>query len=104
MTRPAAALWPARISAGRGGMTALPSLVQVGLGTWQYNDTVAEAATSLALSLGYTHIDTAIGYGNQVELGGPHSSCHYSLTAAYSCHYAALRALLYTRFIPGEAY
>ena len=41
----------------------------VGLGTWQYNDTVAEAATTLALSLGYTHIDTAIGYGNQVGIG-----------------------------------
>jgi diketogulonate reductase-like aldo/keto reductase len=40
-----------------------------GLGTWQYNDTVAGAATSLALSLGYTHIDTAIGYNNQVGIG-----------------------------------
>lgn len=40
-----------------------------GLGTWQYNDSVAGAATSLALSLGYTHIDTAIGYGNQVGIG-----------------------------------
>lgn len=41
----------------------------VGLGTWQYNDTVAEAATTMALGLGYTHIDTAIGYGNQVGIG-----------------------------------
>jgi len=39
-----------------------------GLGTWQYNDTVAEYASSLALRLGYTHIDTAIGYGNQVGI------------------------------------
>jgi diketogulonate reductase-like aldo/keto reductase len=36
-----------------------------GLGTWQYNDTRAEAAALLALSVGYTHIDTALGYGNQ---------------------------------------
>jgi len=40
-----------------------------GLGTWQYNDTVAGEATALALSLGYTHIDTAIGYKNQVGIG-----------------------------------
>ena len=36
-----------------------------GIGTWQYNNSVAEAAVALALSLGYTHIDTAIGYDNQ---------------------------------------
>ena len=41
------------------------NLPMTGLGTWQYNDTVAEAAVALALSLGYPHIDTAIGYGNQ---------------------------------------
>merc|ERR1740117_1476198 len=40
----------------------------VGLGTWQYNDTVAEYSTSLALDLGYTHIDTALGYDNQVGI------------------------------------
>ena len=40
----------------------------VGIGTWQYNDTVAEAAVSLALSVGYNHIDTAIGYDNQVGI------------------------------------
>jgi len=41
----------------------------VGLGTWQYNDSVAEAAVSTALKLGYTHIDTAWGYKNQVGVG-----------------------------------
>ena len=30
--------------------------------------TVAEAAVALALSLGYTHIDTAIGYNNQLGI------------------------------------
>jgi diketogulonate reductase-like aldo/keto reductase len=43
-------------------------LPMTGLGTWQYNDTIAEAAVSLALSLGYPHIDTAIGYNNQVGI------------------------------------
>lgn len=37
----------------------------VGLGTWLYNSTVAEAAVADALALGYTHIDTALVYGNQ---------------------------------------
>eukprot|EP01051_Picozoa_sp_SAG22_P005259 SAG22_NODE_306_length_12671_cov_14.743239_11_plen_224_part_00 len=46
----------------------LHAAAAVGLGTWQYNDTVAEAAATLALSLGYTHIDTAIGYGNQAGI------------------------------------
>jgi len=36
-----------------------------GLGTWEYNDTVAEAAVTAALDMGYTHIDTALGYDNQ---------------------------------------
>merc|ERR1712086_1230896 len=44
-------------------------LPMAGLGTWQYNDTVAGEATALALSLAYTHIDTAIGYKNQVGIG-----------------------------------
>jgi len=41
------------------------NLPMAGLGTWQYNDSVAEQASGLALSLGYTHIDTALGYYNQ---------------------------------------
>jgi len=32
-----------------------------GLGTWQYNSSVAEAAVLAALNMGYTHIDTALG-------------------------------------------
>ena len=39
-------------------------LPYVGLGTWQYDDAAAAAAVSVALSLGYTHIDTAFGYRN----------------------------------------
>jgi len=41
----------------------------VGLGTWQYNDTVAEQATLDAFKIGYRHVDTALGYGNQVGVG-----------------------------------
>ena len=41
----------------------------VGLGTWQYNSSVAEAAVKLAFSLGYRHVDTALGYGNQDGVG-----------------------------------
>ena len=40
-----------------------------GLGTWQYNDTVAEAATRLALDIGYTHVDTAWVYKNAAGIG-----------------------------------
>ena len=36
-----------------------------GLGTWQYNSSVAETATLAALNMGYVHIDTALGYLNQ---------------------------------------
>jgi len=41
----------------------------VGLGTWQYNDSVAEAAVTVALQVGFRHIDTALGYDNQVGVG-----------------------------------
>mmetsp|Transcript_22295 Transcript_22295/g.26819 ORF Transcript_22295/g.26819 Transcript_22295/m.26819 type:complete len:328 (+) Transcript_22295:104-1087(+) len=41
-----------------------------GIGTWQYNDTQAEAAVTLALSLGHRiNIDTADIYANQVGVG-----------------------------------
>jgi diketogulonate reductase-like aldo/keto reductase len=36
-----------------------------GLGTWQYNSSVAQDAVALALEMGDTHIDTALGYNNQ---------------------------------------
>jgi len=34
-------------------------------GTWLYNDSVAEAAVEAAISVGFTHIDTAYDYKNQ---------------------------------------
>ena len=33
----------------------------VGIGTWLYNDSVAQGAVTSALSLGYRHVDTALG-------------------------------------------
>lgn len=41
----------------------------VGLGTWQSEGGEAERAVSAALQLGYRHIDTATGYGNEDEVG-----------------------------------
>lgn len=40
-----------------------------GLGVWQYNNSLAQQATSLAFSLGYRHVDTALVYENQVGVG-----------------------------------
>ena len=41
----------------------------ISLGTWQYNDSVAESVVKLGLSLGYNHIDTANNYKNQEGVG-----------------------------------
>eukprot|EP01048_Picozoa_sp_COSAG05_P041461 COSAG05_NODE_21830_length_269_cov_0.600000_1_plen_72_part_10 len=66
---PGAVVWPLRIvlcsflaacNAEEAAPKKIPTLEiaegveipMVGLGTWQYNDTVAEAATTLALSIG----------------------------------------------------
>ena len=41
----------------------------VGIGTWLYNSTLAEASVSLALDYGYYLVDTALGYKNQDGVG-----------------------------------
>jgi diketogulonate reductase-like aldo/keto reductase len=41
----------------------------IGIGTWLYNDSVAAGAVESALSLGYRHVDTALGYKNQRGVG-----------------------------------
>ena len=41
----------------------------VGMGTWLYNDTVAEQAVRTAFATGYRHVDTALTYGNQAGVG-----------------------------------
>lgn len=39
------------------------------LGTWQVSDEDAEGAVKTALEIGYRHIDTAVGYGNEKGVG-----------------------------------
>lgn len=40
-----------------------------GIGTWLYNDTVAQGAVEEAFKVGYRHVDTAWVYGNLVGVG-----------------------------------
>ena len=46
----------------------------LGFGTWQINNKEAPQATATALELGYRHIDTATGYGNEAGIGSALSS------------------------------
>jgi diketogulonate reductase-like aldo/keto reductase len=47
----------------------------IGLGTWQLNGSVGSRITEQALKLGYRHLDCALIYGNEKEVGeGLHSS------------------------------
>lgn len=48
-----------------GGVT----MPQVGLGTWQLRGEECERAVRVALDLGYRHVDTAEGYGNEEAVG-----------------------------------
>ena len=50
---------------------ALPggAIPVLGIGTWQSEGPEAELAVSTALQLGYRHVDTATGYGNEAEVG-----------------------------------
>ncbi len=41
----------------------------LGFGTWQIENKDASRATTTALELGYRHIDTATGYGNEAGIG-----------------------------------
>lgn len=49
----------------------------VGLGTWQYNDTIAYQAVCNAIDAGYTYIDTAWGYGNEKGVGKALKDCWF---------------------------
>jgi 2,5-diketo-D-gluconate reductase A len=41
----------------------------LGLGTWQSEGDEAERAVVAAIELGYRHVDTATGYGNEAQVG-----------------------------------
>jgi len=45
------------------------TIPQLGLGTWQLTDESCIATVRDALEMGYTHVDTADGYGNHKEVG-----------------------------------
>lgn len=51
---------------GLPGGVAIPV---VGCGTWMLEGAACERAVSEALDLGYTHVDTASGYGNEEDVG-----------------------------------
>jgi len=45
------------------------SIPAIGLGTWQSQDNHTREAVKYALQRGYRHIDTALNYGNEKEVG-----------------------------------
>ena len=45
------------------------SMPLLGFGTWQIKGNKATAATAAALEAGYRHLDTAMVYGNESEVG-----------------------------------
>ncbi|MDY6049221.1 MAG: aldo/keto reductase [Corynebacterium sp.] len=47
----------------------IDGIPQIGLGTWLMTPEEAEASVTQALELGYTHIDTAQGYGDEGGVG-----------------------------------
>lgn len=65
-----------------------------GLGTWQYNNSVAEAAVRMALDYGCRSIDTANNYENQVGVGK-------AIAAAGFMTGAARKKLFLTTKVPG---
>lgn len=50
-------------------LTSGGAIPVVGFGTWQLRGSEAYDATRCALEVGYRHIDTATGYGNQEQVG-----------------------------------
>lgn len=48
---------------------------KLGLGTWEINDTAVPKAVQEAVHIGYRHIDTAQGYGNERGVGEGVRTC-----------------------------
>lgn len=62
----------AGVSAGAAPTVRLRNGVEMPLlaaGTWQYNDTQAEASVAAAIKSGFTLVDTAFDYNNQAGVG-----------------------------------
>eukprot|EP00935_MAST-01C_sp_MAST-1C-sp1_P002049 g2049.t1 len=61
----------------------------VALGTWQYDNATAAEAIKLALPLGFTHIDTAESYFNQIGVGqalaGVDRKSYFLTTKTFPC-------------------
>ncbi|PWM29850.1 MAG: 2,5-diketo-D-gluconic acid reductase [Verrucomicrobia bacterium] len=51
------------------------NIPKIGLGTWMIDDDKAAAAVCNAVPLGYRHIDTAQGYGNERGVGAGIRAC-----------------------------
>lgn len=59
--RTASALPPTYPSVPMSGVAGPMEMPMVGLGTWQYNTSVAFDAVNSAFDVGYRHVDTALG-------------------------------------------
>jgi len=70
----------------------------ISIGTWQYDDSTAEAAVKLALENGFNHVDTANNYNNQVGVGkalqGVDRSSYFLTTKVPPGNYAATQKAL----------
>jgi len=64
-----AALPPGYPSRDMRGVSSTVQMPLVGFGTWEYNNTVAEASVLTAMKLGYRAVDTALVYGNHIGVG-----------------------------------
>ena len=62
------------------GRSRMPLL---GFGTWQIENRDAPQATATALELGYRHIDTATGYGNEAGIGSALASSGLSRDSVF---------------------
>lgn len=59
------------------------SVPQLGLGTWMIADENAAQAVRDAIAIGYRHIDTAEGYGNEVGVGEGVRTCGVAREALF---------------------